>query len=117
MDDVGNSQKGRTQRDAVAPGGKDPQTDNTKQKRGSIKGPAAPGRLDQPAKKEDTASDLLAKVKPAIPMAIAVRKLQSGDVDIFVKDQTAKDLALCQNNYQGLKVLRQDYVLEIPGVP
>ena len=50
-------------------------------------------------------------------MAIAVRKLQSGDVDVFVKDQTAKDLALCQNSYQGLKVLRQDYVLEIPGVP
>ena len=82
-----------------------------------VKRPAVRVRLDEPAKQEDTASDLLAKVKPAIPMAIAVRKLQSGDVDVFVKDQTAKDLALCQNNYQGLKVLRQDYVLEIPGVP
>ena len=211
MGDVGNSQKGRARRDAVAPGEKGPQADNTKQKRGSIKDivgvlklaqedlakekdnkrlvaigyervaqairmldaldaqlqsevsmekrlqkienaingitartaqgtkswaavaakpailgqglpvppvkrPAVRVRLDEPAKQEDTASDLLAKVKPAIPMAIAVRKLQSGDVDVFVKDQTAKDLALCQNNYQGLKVLRQDYVLKIPGV-
>ena len=209
MGDVGNSQKGRARRDAVAPGEKGPQADNTKQKRGSIKDivgvlklaqedlakekdnkrlvamgyervaqairmldaldtqsevsmekrlqkienaingitartaqgtkswaavmaklailgqglpvllvkkPAVRVHLDESTKQEDTASDLLTKVKPAIRMAITVKKLQSGNVNIFSKDQTTKDLALYQNNYQELKVLHQDYVLKIPGV-
>lgn len=79
--------------------------------------PAIRAKLNEQANVEESASELLARVKPAIPTALAVRKLQSGDIDIYVKDQATKDYILRQTQHEGLKVLRQDYILEVPGVP
>jgi hypothetical protein len=41
-----------------------------------------------------TVAEVLAKVKPAILAAIEVRPLRSGDVDMFVKDQTTRDFII-----------------------
>src|SRR6266513_6517966 len=61
--------------------------------------------------------ELLAAVKPAIQGAYAVRQLRSGDVEVMMTDQNAKDKALNQGEIAGCKVLRQDYPVEVPGVP
>ena len=64
-----------------------------------------------------TPAELLATVKPAIQGAYAVRSLRSGDVEVMVPDQKAKDHALNQQEVEGYKILRQDYPIEIPGIP
>src|SRR5437016_5337715 len=64
-----------------------------------------------------TPAELLAAIKPAIQGAYAVRLLKSGDVDVMVPDQKTKDQALNQQEGEGYKILRQDYPVEIPGVP
>jgi hypothetical protein len=61
--------------------------------------------------------ELLEAVKPAIQGAYAVRQLRSGDVEVMVTDQQAKDRALNQKETVGCKVLRQDYPVEVLGVP
>ena len=37
---------------------------------------------------------MLDTIKKGIPEAIAVRKLQSGDIDVFVKDKETRDQVL-----------------------
>ena len=46
-----------------------------------------------------------------------MRRLRSGDVEVMVPNQRAKDQALNQAEVAGCKVLRQDYPVEVPGVP
>ena len=67
--------------------------------------------------KGKTPAEILAAIKPTIQGAYAVRPLKSGDIDIMVPDQKAKDQALNQQDGEGYKILRQDYPVEIPGVP
>ena len=67
--------------------------------------------------KEKNNTDILSRVKQSIPSAIAVRKLQSGDVDVTVPSEMAKDRAYTTAPTEELKVYRQDYLVEIPGVP
>src|SRR2546430_244589 len=62
-------------------------------------------------------TELLATVKPVIQGAYAVRPLRSGDIEVAVLDQKAKDQALNQQEAEGCKVLHQDYPVEVPGVP
>jgi len=64
-----------------------------------------------------TPAELLAAIKPAIQGAYAVRLLKSGDVDVMVPDQKTKNQALNQQEGEGYKILRQDYPVEIPGMP
>jgi hypothetical protein len=72
-------------------------------------------RLADAAGKAPT--ELLTAVKPAIPGAYAVRQMRSGDIEVSVLNQSAKDRALNQAEVEGCKVLRQDYPVEVPGVP
>ena len=51
-----------------------------------IKRPAIRVRLKEPIGEEDTARSLLVRIAPAFPAAVAVRSLQSGDLEIYVKD-------------------------------
>jgi hypothetical protein len=67
--------------------------------------------------KDKNASEILTEAKKAIPGAYAVRLLQSGDIDVIVPDQTTKDRVLNQPEVEGCKILRQDYLIEVPGVP
>lgn len=64
-----------------------------------------------------TAGETLAKARTIIPEAYAIRTLKSGDIDVLVPTQTVKDRVLNQPEVQGCKVLRQEYPIEIPGVP
>jgi hypothetical protein len=64
-----------------------------------------------------TPTELLAAVRPTIQGAYAVRPLKSGDIEVMVPDQKAKDHALNQQEVEGCKILRQDYPVEVPGVP
>jgi hypothetical protein len=61
--------------------------------------------------------DILEIAQKAVPEAFAVRPLRSGDLDLHVKTQATKDKLLNGPNPTGFKVLRKDYLLEIPGVP
>jgi hypothetical protein len=60
--------------------------------------------------------EVLSAVKQAIPSAIAVKTLKSGDIDVHVTSQKVKDQVLNGPTVQGIKILRRDYLLEIPGV-
>ena len=61
--------------------------------------------------------ELLKTIQRTIPSAYALRTLNSGDVDVHVPSQTTKDQILNGPDAPGLKILRKDYLLEVPGVP
>ena len=66
---------------------------------------------------EKTHGEILAEARQSIPGAYAIRPLRSGDIDVMVPDQATKDKILNQPEIEGIKVLRQDYLAELPGVP
>jgi hypothetical protein len=74
-------------------------------------------RVRLPEAQGKSPPELLEVVKPAIQGAYAVRQLRSGDVEVMMTDQNAKDKALNQKEIAGCKVLRQDYPVEVPGIP
>ncbi len=74
-------------------------------------------RVRLPEAQGKTPPELLEAVKPAIQGACAVRQLRSGDIEVMMTDQNAKDRALNQAEIAGCKVLRQDCPVEVPGVP
>jgi hypothetical protein len=74
-------------------------------------------RVRIPEATNKPAEEILAQVKPIIPGAYAVRQLRSGDIEVTVPDQRSKDQALNQQDTGGYKILRQDYPIEVPGVP
>jgi hypothetical protein len=74
-------------------------------------------RIRIPDAKDKSASELLEVVKPTIRGAYAIRQLRSGDVDVMVVDQAAKDQAINQQETEGFKILRQDYPIEVQAVP
>jgi hypothetical protein len=61
--------------------------------------------------------EILAEARQSIPGAYAIRQLRSGDIDVMVPDQATKDKILNQPEIEGIKVLRQDYLIELPSVP
>ena len=65
----------------------------------------------------ETPKELLDIVKPTMSGAYAARPLRSGDIEIMVPDQRTKDHILNQAETEGIKILRQDYPIEIWGVP
>jgi hypothetical protein len=66
---------------------------------------------------QGTAEETLAKARTIIPEAYAICTLQSGDTDVLVPSPTIKDQILNQPEIQGCKVHRQDYPIDLPGVP
>jgi hypothetical protein len=64
-----------------------------------------------------TNPEILTAVRAVIKGAYAVKPLRSGDIEVMVPDQTAKDHALNQATIEGVKILRQDYPVEISAVP
>src|SRR5205814_1038622 len=61
--------------------------------------------------------ELLETIRKAVPAAYAVRSLRSGDVDVHVPTQALKDQLLNGPDAPGCKILRKDYLIEVPGVP
>jgi hypothetical protein len=64
-----------------------------------------------------TPEEILKAVKPVIKGAYAVRTLRSGDVDVLVPDQHDRDTAVNQAETEGFRIIRQDYPVEVAGVP
>ena len=67
--------------------------------------------------KDKDAKDILIEAKKCIQGAYAIRKLRSGDIDVIVPDQATKDRVLNAPDITGVKILRQSYPVEVPGVP
>jgi len=74
-------------------------------------------RVRMPEAQGQTPDEILKAVKPIIKGAYAIRTLRSGDIDVMVPDQKTKDAAINQQGTEGCKILRQDYSVEIAGVP
>ena len=60
---------------------------------------------------------LLTSIRTHIPKAVAVKVLHSGDVEVVLPNQQAKDQAITQGDTPEYKILRQDYPVEVIGVP
>ena len=60
---------------------------------------------------------LLTLIKAHIPKAVAVRVLHSSNIEVMFPNQQAKDQTITQRNTPGCKILRQDYPVEVIGVP
>ena len=60
---------------------------------------------------------ILTSIKAHIPKAVAVRVLQSGDVEVTLPNQQAKDQVITQGDTPECKILRQDYPVKVMGVP
>jgi len=74
-------------------------------------------RVQMPQAKGLNNEEILKEVKKTISGAAAVRVLHSGDIDITVPDEAAKDRAQGLPSTEELKIFRQDYLVEVPGVP
>lgn len=61
--------------------------------------------------------EILREVKKTITGAAAVRILQSGDIDVTVPDEAAKDRAQGLPSTEELKIFKRDYLVEVPSVP
>ncbi|KAF2194595.1 hypothetical protein K469DRAFT_547883, partial [Zopfia rhizophila CBS 207.26] len=61
--------------------------------------------------------EILEMVKKAIPGAFAVNTLKSGNINVHVPSQTLKDQIINRPDTPGFKILKKDYLLEVPGVP
>ena len=61
--------------------------------------------------------EILREVKKTITRAAAVRVLHSGDIDVTVPDESAKDQAQGLPSIADLKIFRKHYLVEVPGVP
>ena len=56
-------------------------------------------------------------IKVHIPKAVAVRVLYSGDIEVTLPNQEAKDQTLTQGDTPKCKILRQDFPVKIIRVP
>ncbi len=71
-----------------------------------------------PEAKGKAPEEILAAIKPTISAAYAVRVLRSGDIEAIVPNQQVKDKILSQaTGTDNIKILRQDYPVELWGVP
>ena len=60
---------------------------------------------------------ILTSIKTYIPKAMAVKIMHSGNVEVILPNQQAKDQAITQKNTPKCKILRQNYLVKIIGVP
>jgi hypothetical protein len=74
-------------------------------------------RVRMPDVAGKTNPEILTAVRTVIRGAYAIKPMRSGDIEVLVPDQAAKDHALNQASIDGVKILRQDYPVEIPAVP
>src|SRR5437016_7462525 len=74
-------------------------------------------RLRMDAAQGRTPEEILQAVKLVIKGAYAIRTLRSSDVDVLVPNQRDRDTAVNQAETEGFKIIRQDYPVEVAGVP
>ena len=74
-------------------------------------------RISMPQAKGLGNREILEEVRKTIPEAAAIRTLQSGDIDVTVPTEAAKERAQSLSPSGDLKVHKHDYLIELPGVP
>ena len=60
---------------------------------------------------------ILKEVRKTISRATAIRVLRSGDIDITVPDEAAKDRAYELPSTEQLRIYKRDYLIEVLSVP
>ncbi len=60
--------------------------------------------------------EILKEMKRKIPGAAAIQVLRSGDIDVVMPDEASKDRAHGLPSTEELKILKKDYLVEVPGV-
>jgi hypothetical protein len=75
-------------------------------------------RMDETLKGNATTNqELYRKLEGTIHGMVAARQIRSGDVEITLQSQSDKEKIMAQDdNRDGLRVLRQDYLVTVPGV-
>jgi hypothetical protein len=74
-------------------------------------------RVQAPAVTGLENAEILREIKKTVSNAIAVRVLQSGDIDVTMPDELSKDRAQNLPPTDGFKIYKKDYFVEVPGVP
>lgn len=74
-------------------------------------------RVSIPTAKDKSNEDILGEVKKTISAAVAVRVLHSGDVDVVVPDEAAKDRAQALPSTQEMRIHKRDYLVAVDGLP
>ena len=74
-------------------------------------------RVQMAQAKGKSNEEILKEIRKTITGAAAIRVLHSGDVDVTVPDETAKDRAYGLPSTDELKIFKKDYLVEVPGVP
>ncbi|KAI0993799.1 hypothetical protein K3495_g14385 [Podosphaera aphanis] len=74
-------------------------------------------RICVPQAEEKEPAELLSIAKQKFLGAYAVRQMRSNDTEVFLQSTAQRDAALCMDQPEGFKILRQDYHAEVLGVP
>jgi hypothetical protein len=61
--------------------------------------------------------EILKEIKKTITGAAMIRVLYSGDIDMTVPDETAKDRVYRLPSIDELRIFKKDYLMEVLGVP
>jgi hypothetical protein len=61
--------------------------------------------------------EILKEIRKTISGAAAIRVLHSGDIDVTVPDEAARDRAQGLPSTGELKIFKRDYLVEVPSVP
>jgi len=66
--------------------------------------------------KDKEPQEILRELKKEIPGAVGIRPLRSGDIRVVLKDTKAKEQAISMGEVGDVRILRQDYPVEVAGV-
>ena len=61
--------------------------------------------------------EILKEVRKELPGAVGVRPLRSGNVGVVLKDLKEKEHAMKKGDVAGARILRQEFPVEVTGVP
>jgi hypothetical protein len=61
--------------------------------------------------------EILKEIRTDLPGAVGVRPLRSGDVRVVLKDSKDKEYAVMKGRVGSARILRQDFPVEVSGVP
>ena len=67
--------------------------------------------------KDKEPQEILRELKKEIPGAVGIRPLRSGDIRVVLRDTKAKEQTMSMGKVGDARILRQDYPVEVAGVP
>ena len=73
-------------------------------------------RVQMAQAKGKSNKEILKEIRKIITGAAAIRVLHSGDIDVTVPDETAKDRVYGLPSTDELRIFKKDYLMEMLGV-